>query len=101
MIPIWLLQWLGTLLGGAALLWLGWTRKDRKDWQAGVEGRIGRLEGQQTEMRLMIAQELPTKKDMHDINRWLESMDSTMGELREMVVRLEERSKIHGTSTGH
>ena len=101
MIPIWLLQWLGTLLGGIALLWIGWARKDAKDSDLARDNRISALEKHIQDIYLKIAGELPTSSDIKDINRSMDALYSTVEQIRDMVVRLEERSNIMSRSQGH
>jgi hypothetical protein len=46
-------------------------------------------------LELTMSRELATKADLDPVWTRIEELAKTMGEIRDMVVRLDERSKIH------
>lgn len=85
MIPAWLLNAI-CAFAAALALWL-------------VQRSAGRVDALQRENRdfkdrlhaieLQMAKELPTKDDVREVKQHVESLAATMGEIRDMVIRLD------------
>lgn len=94
MIPEWLLQWIGTLLGGIALLWLGWGRSERSAKENASEKRFAKLESQVQDIYLKIAGDMPKKEDLHNMERRMESLEGKMEKIYTMVAILADRAGV-------
>lgn len=83
----WFLAALGPLLSAFAM-WLVNRAVGRVD---GIEKDHAALSARLHAVELQMAKELATKEDVRDIKRDMESFVTTMHEIRDMVIRLEER----------
>lgn len=95
MIPEWLLQWLGPILGGLALLLIGWRRQENVDKERRRDERIEGLEASVAAINLAMARDLPSKEDVAQLTMRLDGLDKVLSQVRDMVIRLDERGKIH------
>jgi hypothetical protein len=88
----WVLGVLGPIMAGLAM-WLlnrAVSRVDALELALRTQGdRLHQID-------LQIAKELPTKEDFVDLKRDLQSVSATMHEVRDMVIRMEERNKSSG-----
>ena len=85
MIPAWMIAAAGSFFAALAL-WL----------VQRAAGRIDALERDRDSMKealhdikLQMAKELPTKDDVREVKQHVESLAATMGEIRDMVIRLD------------
>lgn len=78
----WILGVAGPLVGAFCMWWLN-----------RAVHRVDALEKRIRDMELHVAKEMPSKEDFREIKRDLESVVTTMHEVRDMVIRLEERQK--------
>jgi hypothetical protein len=58
----------------------------RDRWQTDTEGRVRSLE-------LAIVRDLPSKEDFSGLSQRLDRLDDTLKQVRDMVIRLDERGK--------
>jgi len=59
----------------------------------GREARSERLEGRVQAIELSIARDMPNKEDVNQLVGRLDKLDATLGEVRDMVIRFDEREK--------
>jgi hypothetical protein len=95
MIPEWLLQWFGTILGSLAVLLVTWNRQERKERDKAIELRMSGLEGSIQSIKLAMAGDIPTKEDLAEVSQRLGRLEGTLGQVRDLVIRLEERGNVH------
>lgn len=88
----WILGITGTLIAALAM-WMVNRSVSRVD---AMERRCDGLERRLHDFDLQIAKELVTKEDVREVKRDLESVVTTLHEIRDMVIRLEERHKSNG-----
>lgn len=86
-------QWIYGVIGAAvASILSGWSLWLLNRYTA----RVDKMEARIHQIDLQIAKDLPSKEDFREIKRELESVSATMHEVRDMVIRLEERNKSNG-----
>lgn len=88
----WILGVIGPIIAGLAM----WTVNRSVGRVDALEKRCEGLDRRLHEFELQIAKELATKEDVRDVKRDLEAAVSTLHEIRDMVIRLEERNKSNG-----
>ncbi len=84
-VSAWWLQVAATLLAGLSL-WLVQRHSARMD---ALEKTDRDQRDAIHEIRLQMARELPTKDDVREVKQHVESLAATMGEIRDMVIRLD------------
>lgn len=86
----WVLAALASFIAGLAL-WLvkrSAGKVDELERKAANQGeRLHQIE-------LQMARDMPTKEDFTELKRQVESVVATMGEVRDMVIRLDERERV-------
>lgn len=85
MIAPWVLAGLASFLAAFAM-WLVGRAARRID---NLESEQERMRSRIHEIELQAVRELATKEDVREIKRYVESIASTVGEVRDMVIRLE------------
>ncbi len=85
MIPDWLLPAIGSFLAALAL-WLVQRAAGRVD---ALERDRDSMKEALHDIKLQMAKELPTKDDVREVKQHVESLAATMGEIRDMVIRLD------------
>lgn len=88
----WILPVLGAILSSLAM-WVVNRAVSRVD---ALEKANTALAERLHQIDLQIAKELPTKEDFIELKRDVQSVSATMHEVRDMVIRLEERGKAGG-----
>lgn len=87
----WILNNFGSFLGGFALLWLGWRESERREQAKSVTDLAARVNG----IELSMVKDMPSKEDVEKLGVRLDRLEATLSEVRDMVVRLDERGKVH------
>lgn len=87
----WVLDNFATFLSGFALLWLGWREAERKERVREVAELGARVHG----IELSMVKDMPSKEDVEKLGVRLDRLEATLSEVRDMVVRLDERGKVH------
>lgn len=87
----WLVDNFGSFLGGFALLWLTWREAERKR----IDTAIGSLSTRINGIELSMVRDMPSKEDVDKLGERLDQLVATLTEVRDMVVRQDERSRIH------
>lgn len=59
------------------------------------ESRINSLENKVQSLELVMARDMPSKEDVEKVWERLDRLDNTLSQVRDMVLRLDERGKIH------
>jgi DNA integrity scanning protein DisA with diadenylate cyclase activity len=81
----WVLAGLASFMAAFAM-WLVGRAARRID---NLEQEQARLKERIHEIEIKSLRELATKEDVHEIKRYVESIASTVGEVRDMVIRME------------
>ena len=84
MIPEWVWNLIGGSLGAIALLLL-----------KRALGRMDTVESRVQAMELSMARDIPNKEDFAQLSSRLDRLDGTLSQVRDMVIRLEERGNVH------
>lgn len=84
-------QWVLGLSGPMLTAFAMWLLNRAVGRVDGIEKDQAALSGRLHAVELQMAKELATKEDVRDIKRDMESFVTTMHEIRDMVIRLEER----------
>lgn len=87
----WLLDNLSSFLAAFALLWLGWREAERREQVKAFADLSQRVNG----IELSVVRDMPSKEDVEKLGERLDRLDNTLSQVREMVVRLDERGKMH------
>lgn len=98
MIPEWLLQWVGTVFGGVALLWVGWQKQARDKRDGDADKRMTDLERRQNALDLQMVRDLPSRDDFDrfsaQIFARLDKIDDRVQKLNDIVIQLETQGKM-------
>lgn len=87
----WVVDNFGSFLGGFALLWLTWREAERKRLDSAISSLSTRING----IELSMVRDMPSKEDVEKLGERLDKLVTTLTEVRDMVVRQDERSKTH------
>jgi hypothetical protein len=88
-------NWLSSLISGLTLLAVGviWNGSREKD--KGRDSKIDSLNQKVVALELQMVKDLASREDVEALVSRLDTMDKTLTQVRDMVIRMDERGKIH------
>lgn len=96
MIPEWLTDWLGPILGGLSLFLVKRAVGQNDKRSDMIDDRFKGLEQKVTAIELNMAGDLATKEDIGAVYARLDKLSSDLSSAREMLMRIDERSMHRG-----
>lgn len=89
-------NWLGlltTLIAGLAIFWVQRQALSADKERDKMDARMGKMEDRMAAMEMKLVAEIPDREDYHDLSSRVEKLDKTLTEVRDIVIRMEARSK--------
>lgn len=87
----WLLA--SALISGLAIFWVQRVAAKADKEQDKAENRQKALEDRLSRLEMKVAADMPTKEDFKDQSRRMESIEATLHEVRDMVIRMDAREE--------
>lgn len=88
-------NWLAPLISSLTVLIVGWVLNGSREKDKARDQKVDSLATKVIALELTMSRELATKADLDPVWTRIEDLAKTMSEIKDMVVRLDERSKIH------
>lgn len=84
---------LATILAGITIFWVQRQASTADKERDKVDARMAKMEDRMASMEMRVAAEIPDREDYHELSRRVESVASTLAEVRDIVIRMEARNK--------
>lgn len=84
---------ISTLIAGLAIFWVQRQAMASDKERDKAEARMSKMEDRMAAMEMKVVSEIPDREDYHDLSRRVESVASTLAEVRDIVIRMEARNK--------
>lgn len=88
-------NWLAPLISGLTVLVVTFFLNGAREKDKARDAKIDSIASRQQALELQISKDLATKDDLERFSDRLEALSKTMTEIRDMVIRLDERGKPH------
>lgn len=84
---------ISTLIAGLAIFWVQRQAMSMDKERDKSDSRLLKIEDRMASLEMKVAAEIPNREDYHDLNRRVESVASTLHEVRDIVLRMEAIAK--------
>lgn len=87
--------WLAPLISSLTVLVVGWMLNGAREREKDKDKKFSDLSSKVAGLELSMARELATKEDVAALGVRLDNLAATLGTIRDMVIRQDERGKSH------